>query len=209
MEVVGKEGTVVMPAYSCNRTDVAKDEEDIKMGVSCKCKILPYDPAATPCWTGKICDTFWRRKGVLRSADPTHSLAAFGKKAEEIIAKAESRWGKLLELDGFILLLGVGLSSCSSMHLAEHKVQLPKHIQDKIVKPFELLKKYPPEEWIMGYGPYPKFAVMDDICRQHVAFKETMIGDALVKFFRLKEVIDLYANELQNNPDKFYIVKGS
>jgi len=207
LETVGEEGTIVMPTYSTNRENVERTQREIELGVTWKSKILPYDPEETPCWTGRIPETFRRRKGVVRSPNPTHSLAALGMKANELV----QGWNKLLQADGYILLLGVDLGCCSAMHLAEERVQLPPRILEKIEPPPELLEKYGPDlgwpEWDIGYGPYPDFAKMEEPCKEHGVMKTVKIGEATVKLLRLRELIDLYAEYLRKTPDLFYKVK--
>lgn len=200
LETVGPEGTVVFPTYSNNKVEVEKTQEDIKLGVTFKYKPLPYNPKEDSCWTGKIPDIFWRRKEAIRGPNPTHSLAAIGARADEL----SQGWDKLLEADGYMLLLGVTLTCCSSMHLAERNIQLPQHILEKIIPPPELSEKYRKENIGFGFGPYPDFAKMEKPCREQGIMKTTKIGDAPVKFLRLKELIDLYAEYLRNKPDLFY-----
>lgn len=88
-------------------------------------KILPFGPKETPCSTGVIPETFRKRKGVMRSLHPMFSVAAIGSKAKEIVEAGSENvgeaWKKLLELDGYILLIGVGLEVCTAMHLAEEE----------------------------------------------------------------------------------------
>jgi len=209
LETVGKEGTIVMPTYSTNRLDIERTQREIELGVTWKSKILPYDPEKTPCWTGKIPETFRKRNGVIRSLDPTHSLAALGPKAKELV----QGWNKLLEADGYILLLGVTLGYCSAMHLAEARVQLPPHILEKINPPPELLEKYGPDlgepEWDIGFGPYPDFAKMEEPCKERRIMRTVRIGEAAVKLVKLRELIELYAGYLGENPDLFYKVERS
>lgn len=138
LETVGREGSIVMPTYSNNRRDVEPTSEEIELDITSKTEILPYNPEINSCWTGRIPDTFWRRKKAVRGSHPTHSLSAIGPKANELV----QGWEKLLESDGYILLLGVNLSCCSSMHLAEERVQLPQHILQRL-EPSEKLKKIP------------------------------------------------------------------
>jgi aminoglycoside 3-N-acetyltransferase len=176
----------------------------VKLGVTWKSRILPYDPKTTPCWTGKIPDTFWRRKGAVRGSNPTHSLSAIGQRADELV----QGWKKLLELDGYILLLGVDLSCCSSIHLAEERVQLPQHILEKLKPPQELIEKYGTNlgwpEWDIGYGPYPDFAKMEGPCKEGGIMRIIGIGESTVRLARLRSLIELYAEALRENPDIFY-----
>jgi aminoglycoside N3'-acetyltransferase len=200
LAVVGPTGSVVMPSYSDNREHVAITPEEKALGVTWKSRILPYHPETDGCWTGKISDTFWRRKEALRGAHPTHSLAAIGPHAAELI----QGWHRLLELDGHILLLGVTLANCSSMHLAEERVEIPAYIRRKTILPAELRAKYPRDQWEIGFGPYPDFVLMEGPCQQRGIMKLTRIGDAVVRLVRLRELIGLYAGYLRDCPEAFY-----
>jgi len=200
LEVVGEKGTIVMPTHSTNIIEVQRTPEEIAMGVAWLYKILPYDPKETPCSTGTIPETFRKRKGAIRGSHPTHSLAAIGPKAEELV----EGWHKMLKLDGYILLMGVGLSVCTAMHLAEKRVQFPKHILDKITPPKELVEKYPEEEWEWDFGPYPDFSKMEEPCLKQGIMKTVKVREAILKLVMLRELIDLYAEYLRKNPDLFY-----
>lgn len=160
--VAGESGSVVMPTYSNNHEDIAITPEEKAMGVTWKHRILPYNAKTDGCWTGRIPDTFWRRKEAVRGEHPSHSLAAIGPRADEL-AKG---WHKLLDLGGYILLLGVTLANCSSMHLAEQYVRLPDYIRRKATLPPELRTKYPDDEWEIGFGPYPDFVLMEGPCQE-------------------------------------------
>jgi len=200
LEVVGKNGNIVMPTHSTNIVEVERTPEEIAMGVAWLYKILPYDPKETPCTTGAIPETFRKLKGAIRGSHLTHSLAAVGPKARELI----EGWHKMLELDGYILLMEVGLSVCSAMHLTEKRVQLPEHILKKITPPKELLEKYPEDEWEWDFGPYPDFSKMEKPCLEHGIMKTIKVGQATLKLVRLRALIDLYVEYLRRDPDLFY-----
>jgi len=200
LEVVGQEGTIVMPTHSTNIVEVERTPEEIAMGVTWLYKILPYDPKETPCSTGTIPETFRKRKGAIRSSHPTHSLSAIGPKAEELI----EGWHKSLESDAYILLIGADLSICTAMHLAEKHTQFPQHIMRKITPPKEFLEKYPETEWEWDFGPYPDFSKMEKPCLKHGIMKTVKVGEATLKLVKLRELIDLYVEYLKKNPDLFY-----
>ena len=200
IETVGEEGGVVVPAYSYNLEKVERTPEEEKLGVTWKSRVLPYNPETDSCWTGKIPDTFWRREEAVRGPHKTHSLAAIGKNAEELCLG----WDRLLAANGYILILGVDLSCCSSMHLAEDKVEIPERIVARTIMPPELKEKYSGPEWNVGFGPYPQFGKMGDICEKAGIMRKTTIGEARVMLFVLQELIDLYAEELRRDPDQFY-----
>ena len=105
---VGPEGTLVMPSMS--------DDDD-----------HPFDATSTPCrGLGVVADTFWRLPGVLRSNSP-HACAASGRDAAYVTAPhpldvphgPDSPVGRVHELDGQVLLLGVGHDADTTVHLAE------------------------------------------------------------------------------------------
>jgi len=200
LEVVGEEGNIVVPTHSKNLLEVQRTPEEIAMGVAWLYKILPYDPKETPCTTGIIPETFRKRKGAMRGSHPSHSIAAIGLKAKELV----EGWHKLLELDGYVLLIGVGLNVCTAMHLAEKRVRFPQRILEKITPPKEFVEKYPEHEWEWDFGPYPAFSKMEQPCMEHGIMKTVEIGNATVKLLRLRELIDLYTQYLSSNPDVFY-----
>ena len=121
LAALGPEGTLVMPSMS--------DDDD-----------HPFNPHTTPCLDmGVVADTLWRLPGVLRSDSP-HAFAAFGPRAEEITAAhpldiphgLNSPIGRVYELDGQVLLLGVGHDANTTIHLAENlgevRYGLRKHL---------------------------------------------------------------------------------
>jgi aminoglycoside N3'-acetyltransferase len=208
LEVVGKEGTIVMPTHSRNLERVELSPEEEAAGVLWLYRILPYDPERTPCTTGVIPETFRKRPGAVRSLHPVFSIAAIGPKAEEIVRAGDKDslggWKIICDLDGYVLLLGVDLGVCTAMHLAERIVELPERILAKITPPGWFVEKYPKDEWEWDIGPYPNFAKLEPICKERGIMRITVIGEATVKLLKLRELIDLYAQELRKNPELFY-----
>lgn len=113
-------GTLAMPSMS-------DDDDNI------------FDPGKTDCrGMGVVADTFWRLPGVLRSDSP-HAFAATGPRAAEITAAhpvdvphgLDSPAGRIYELDGKVLLLGVGHDANTTIHLAENmagvRYRIPKY----------------------------------------------------------------------------------
>jgi len=106
---LGTEGTLVMPSMS-------DDDEH------------PFDAGLTPCaGMGVVANSFWKLPGVLRSNSP-HAFAARGPRAAELVADhpldvphgLNSPVGRVHQLDGQILLLGVGHDANTTIHLAEN-----------------------------------------------------------------------------------------
>lgn len=118
-EVLGDEGTLMLPTFSFNLTNW-------QMG--------PYHPRLSMSRVGLLTEVFRRLPGVRRSLHPTHSVAAWGKYSEELTEIPPttheplgigSPFDRARQLGGKILLLGVGQTRNSTVHLAEHLAKLP------------------------------------------------------------------------------------
>ena len=132
-EVVGADGTLVMPAESPYVSD-PETWDDTRVRPewydAIRSHLPVFDPATTPTTMGAIPEAFRTFPGTRRSDHPMVSVCANGRLADEITAEhalpfGEGRgtpFGKLYELDGHTLLLGVGFDRCTSMHYAESLV---------------------------------------------------------------------------------------
>jgi aminoglycoside 3-N-acetyltransferase len=200
VETVGSQGNVVMSTHSANLSEDMRTPELTAMGISWLMKILPYDPEKTRVTTGIIPETFRKRKGVVRGLHPSLSVAASGPNANVL----SEGWHRLLEADGYILLIGVGLDRCTAMHLAEKRVRFPDRILKKITPPKWFVEKYPENEWEWDIGPYPDFAKLTQPCFERGIMKTVKVGNAPLKLVMLKDLIDLYVEYLEKDPDLFY-----
>lgn len=95
-----------------------------------------YNRATSPTRKmGVVSETFWRMPGVVRSAHAVGSVAAQGPQAENITANhspdlqedmgTKGPLGRIYDLDGWVLLVGVDMRRNSSIHLAEVLAQVP------------------------------------------------------------------------------------
>lgn len=145
--ILGPEGTLVMPTMTGNLSD-PQNWQNPPVPSTWWDAIRQETPAFMPDLTvtrdmGRLAETFRKQDGVLRSSHPQSSFAAWGKHAAFITANhlLESTTGehspvaRIYDLDGHVLLLGVGHGNNSSLHLAEDRAN------------------YPNKEWVRSAAP--------------------------------------------------------
>jgi aminoglycoside 3-N-acetyltransferase len=110
------EGTVVMPTMTWRSVTPAHPV---------------WDELATPSHTGVLTEVFRTCYATARSIHPTHSVAAYGPQAHRLLARhhlddtpvsANSPYGLMRDSAAYVLLLGVGLESCTAIHLLEELI---------------------------------------------------------------------------------------
>ena len=115
VRAVGASGTVVMPSWP--------EDADV-----------PFDPHRTPAASdlGVVAQAFWQCPGARRT-EHVQAFAAMGEQAERVLSDPlplpphieASPVGRVHELDGQILLLGVGHDANTTIHLAECIARVP------------------------------------------------------------------------------------
>jgi len=137
---LGRSGTLVMPTHSANLSDPShwrNPPAPESWWTPIREETPPFDPDLTPVWgMGILPETFRRMPGVRRSRHPHVSFAAWGAGAERVLAGHgehperltealgdESPIGRVYELGGHVLLLGVGYDNNTSMHLSEYRAK--------------------------------------------------------------------------------------
>jgi aminoglycoside N3'-acetyltransferase len=201
-ETVGQTGTIVMSTYLLSRP-LELSAEDISMGITWKVKRLAFDDHTSPSGMGVIADTFRRRQDVVRWYHPFHSVTAWGRNADVFCQSFKP----LVETGGKILLLGVQMDRCSALHLAEDRVQFPPELIEQIdwEIPEELLKIYPPEEWLIGCkGAWGDFLIVQEEAEKLGMIDKITIGGATVRLFEAKPMVDLYERLLRDDPYRMF-----
>lgn len=135
--VLGPQGTLVMPAHSTDLSDPVKWENPPvpEAWWNVIRQTMPaYDHDLTPTrGLGVIPETFRKQKGVVRSDHPQMSFAAWGLEAFTVVEGHALDYGlgessplaRVYDLGGWVLLLGVGHESNTSLHLAEYRASYP------------------------------------------------------------------------------------
>lgn len=197
LAALGPEGTLVMPAWTGN------DDE-------------PFDPATTPTAPdlGIVPATLWRLPGVVRSNHP-FAFAAKGPRAARVTAGPlplpphgpDSPVGRVHELDGQVLLLGVGHDANTTLHLAEVLAgvpyRVPRHctiLRDGL--PFRL-------DYVENDHCCARFAFADEWLRERGLQSEGMVGHARARLARSRHIVDVALAHLADDPLVFLHPSGA
>lgn len=184
---LGKDGTLVMPTMTAG--------ESI------------FDPKSTPTTDmGVTAETFWRQPGVVRSTHPGGSFAAEGPRAEMICAPQplspphgkESPPGRVLDLGGQVLLLGVHHSESTMLHVAESIAGVPYSIE------------YPTVVEANGAATTVMIAETDHCCRgfqkmdawldARGLLRRGKVGNADARLVAARDLVEVALEELRADP---------
>jgi aminoglycoside N3'-acetyltransferase len=187
-DALGPEGTLVMPSWS------GEDDE-------------PFDPRSTPVPPnlGVVADTFWRLPGVLRS-DHSHAFAAAGPEAARITSDPlplpphipESPVGRVHDLDGQVLLLGVGHDADTTLHLAELIAGVPYRVPMYCT----ILQDGRPVRINYGENDHccERFAFADEWLRVRGLQSEGPVGRAHARLARARDIVGVTLEHLTHDP---------
>ncbi len=196
LAVVGDRGTLVMPSMA--------DDDD-----------TPFDRRAMPCRAvGVLADSFWRMAGVLRSDSP-HAFAALGPQAERITMPhpvdvphgLDSPPGRVYELDGQVLLLGVGHDADTTIHVAENiaavRYRQPKHAT--------VLEGGRPKRYEYGETDHccENFRLLDNWLEAEGRQRRGRVGQARARLARSCDIVSAALEHLRRNETVFLHASGS
>lgn len=167
-------------------------------------KVNPENPvfilAETPCCTGILPELFRKRPGVIRSGHPTHSVAAYGRKAGAFTADdihcdtpcaRGSSWGKLIDEDAVIMLLGVTFTRNTFMHGVEEWADIPGRLTDEHTLYYTALpdgrKVEVPSRRHVGH-PSEMFDHILPTCIEKGIVRQGLFGDAPILWFKAREL---------------------
>lgn len=211
LEVVGQEGTIMMPTQSWKNLDPEAGVhwlEPQEWWQAIRDNWPAYDKRITPTNTmGQVAEMFRNWPGALRSDHPARSVAALGKHAQYVtenhdlsnIFGAGSPVDKLYYLNAKVLLLGVGYDKNTSLHLADERASYPSK---RNVNESSAVMIDGKREWVTYSTLYVDGEDFEEIGRsfeQKFAVQETYIGNALIKAMNQRELVDFATEWIENN----------
>ena len=201
-EVLGPEGTWILPAYTYSYT-----------------KGEVFDPDTTPPDNmGLLPEMLWKRPGVARSHDPIFSVLAIGGRADELVAYVpddcfgdDSIYDRVVKADGAVVNVGIGIHSA-----------LIHHLEQKIGVPYRYIKKFSgttrvddvERQSTVDYNvrdlasPRSRayFMRLDADARRTGAAKFERVGRGEINLLRAREMEELVREGLARDPE--YLVGG-
>ena len=203
LDALGPEGTLITPAF----TEGAW-KEHLAMPDCHDCPGREFCPSQWPSHQGAIPDAALKRFGRLRSCHPTHSWIANGSKAAEVLRDHQhcptfcgrgNPFEKLVDLDGCIVTLGVGVKSITLWHYFEDLLKVP------------YLGHYHPKERHLSYCTagrriqYEFPGLMQEVVRASGIMTSGRVGRADSGLIRAKTFKQFMATVLADNPYCFVV----
>lgn len=187
LRVIGYAGTLVVPAFNYSPN--------------------PFDPFVTPSVCGRITEAVRMRNNAVRSLHPTHSVAAIGQDAEDIVRNHEnthpfgigSPLYKVFDRNGKVLQIGVGHDTNSMIHVAEELADVPYVDRIKSV-------------WVAGEsgdavrvttrrpGCSRGFPKIEDTLAEMDAVSETLVDEARIRLTPAGVIVNAALWMISNDP---------
>ena len=193
MKTIGRKGTLLMPTFTFDLYE-GKDFGQ------------PFDIRKSPSSCGILTETFRKMPGVVRSADPCHSFAAWGKHAVDFVRNHHkvptvsefSPLGLLEKEDGWCLTISAE-GAVTFMHVVESSFGVP--CLGIRTEEFPAILSDGREVKLRTWGwraktcpdcPANQTVLIFDTLRQHGELREVMLGNACLTLFRLADYRKVY-----------------
>lgn len=201
-EVLGPEGTLVLPAFSYS---YPRDEV--------------FDPASSePKAMGLLTERLWRAPGVARSLDPIFSVIALGRSAAELTAGTpadcfgpDSIWARMSEADGVFCNIGLG-SHSTFIHHVEQQLGVD-YRYPKLFKGTTIVDGEPRETEISYFvrdldepRHTPYFMRLDRAGRAHGSVEAAAVGRGEINLVRARTMEREIRAGLERDPE--FLVRG-
>ncbi len=222
LEALGEEGTLVMTTFTAGLTDpkhwqhppVPEDWKD-----TIRAETPAFDPLLTPTrQMGKIAETFRTWPGAVRSNHPHCSFAALGPHADKIVSDHQLENGlgegsplaRIYELDGWVLLLGVGFGNNSSMHLSEYRASYTGKAYDLNGAPMVVDGRrqwVPVRDLLVDSDDFP--AIGEAIVAEAQVVRTGRVGEATALLMPQRSIVDYAVGWMETHRNEARNLGGS
>ena len=199
LKALGPDGTLAVPCHSLSFTGLG---------------LAPYDPKNSHGTTGAFPEAVRKYPGAARSAHPSHSSAAVGARAGTLTEGHQltnplgfdSPLHRLYRRGGKVLLLGVGHTANTSLHLAESLAGMPYTRlsydstwgEPYMVDDGGAVVSVPQEQYP---GCSDHFDVMDELFTNKGITRYGLVGNAVCQLMEMNEMVDCTVEILREKPD--------
>ncbi|MBP2479396.1 aminoglycoside 3-N-acetyltransferase [Crossiella equi] len=198
VRTVGVTGTVVAPTFTPQIADPDPDHVGVPSEeVRARRGAVPLFERTTPSRMGAIAEALRVRNDAVRSGHPQTSVAAVGRHAADIAAPGSlgfalgkgSPFGRLHDLDGVILLVGVGHNRNSFLH----------HVETLTPRPRLKLRRFPlvvdgERVWCevpdVGDDNDTHFPTVGRDFEEHAGVEAGFVGAAECRLLRVRPFVD-------------------
>lgn len=199
LEALGPQGTLAVPTHSLSFPGFGKP---------------PFDQSLSPGMTGAFPEIVRSHSGAYRSGHPSHSSAAIGAAAEFLTAghcmndpfAPDSPLYRLYSTGGKVLLLGVGQTANTSLHLAESIAEMPYvklAYEPRWGDPYRIDESGAtvsvPQTKFPGCSSH--FGVMEGLFQFNNLIRYGLVGDAVCRLMDMKGIVDFTVGILKERPD--------
>ncbi|MBQ4329269.1 MAG: AAC(3) family N-acetyltransferase [Lentisphaeria bacterium] len=148
---------------------------------------------------GILTETLKKRPGAVISPCPVGTLAAIGKDAQTLCRdhwKADTAHGentpftRLIDMDGYVCLLGVDQDRNTSLHGIEAMLQLP-YLEDTTATFTTPEGETVTKTWKYYPGPHRDFIGIDRYYRESGVMKISRIGNSQVRLIKSRDLFEI------------------
>jgi len=212
LEAVGSTGTVLFPTFTY---PYLYFNGEVVTGT----RYQPFQQKNTAVWTGTIPATVLKRKEVIRSVHPTHSVAGIGPLAKACLcqhretdppAGSTSPFAKLLDYNGKMVWFGADLASTTFFHFLETEAHLP-YLQPAVCRILRengftetvLIPQHLPGHRDFYKIPGEKSKAYQQLLQAGLVIRKTNLGYGEIKVIRAKQMYRLGREVLKQDPGVF------
>jgi len=195
-DVLGPKGTIVAPTFTYSF-----------------CKGEPFDPENTPSQMGLFAEMLRIHPLARRSEDPIFSVAALGRRAEELTANPprecfgpDSFWARFLRADGIVCFMNLDLWTCNFNHYVERCLKVP-YRYDKLFTGYIVKKSVKKKTAAIHFcrdlsnpDTLQDVELLQSIALQKGILKAVPVGRGRLMFVRAAELYRLIEGEVTRNP---------
>ncbi len=201
MDVVGYEGTIVMPSFTMDNMDPScwgQKRIEREHWEYIRQHPIAFDrKLSAPTNSDELVHQFMRNDAIARSYHPMYSFVAWGKYAKLLCDKhplhfglsKDSPLGKIFELNGYVLLLGCDYKDCTMFHLARYNGdQLPIKV---VTSAIQQNKKAVWKDMLDLVLVNDDFHVIGEVMEERKVVKTSYLGNGKCRFFSAREAVNI------------------